>query len=52
MDAGFYYSLFVSASQIVQQSITKYGQKAIKPALIPPVTKSGIQEYLLAIITW
>ena len=46
-----YYSLIVSWSQLVQQSIAKYGQKAIKPAHIPPVTKSGIQEHLLAIIT-
>ena len=44
-------SLSFSASQLVQQSIAKYGQKAIEMAPIPPVNKSGIQEHLLAIIT-
>ena len=44
-------SPFLSASQLVQQSIVKYGQKITKPAPIPPFTKSGIQEHLLAIIT-
>lgn len=41
-------SHFLSESQLVQQSIAKYGQKVTKA---PPVTKSGIQEHLLAIIT-
>jgi len=50
-DIAFRYSPFHSESQLVQQSIAKYAEKSVKPPPIPPVTKSGIQEHLLAIIT-
>jgi hypothetical protein len=46
--SGFFSS---AESQLVQQSIAKYGQKITKPSPIPPITKNGIQEHLLAIIT-
>ncbi len=45
------YSPFRSESQLVQQSIAKYAEKSVKTPPIPPVTKSGIQEHLLVIIT-
>ena len=48
----FYFNLPVlSTTALIQQSIMSYGQKAPAISKQIPVTKDGIKEHLLAIVT-